>query len=262
MEQITMCSLFSSYRSQQSAGLTHQQNSFRRASSLLAVAGVLGFGSVFAEETAKSATKPVAKAIHGRAEASAVAIPACLEKLKLTSEQHDKIEEIVRKYDASIDSVWKQFSSRYMQTIAMESTLLAAIEDNLTEAQRQTVRDHRHKTAHEEKAAQGTTDKPNQATAKPTSAVEDEVSGADVTLTAEQEAAADQVHEKYRSSLRSMNRDIQGLHIRLVSLEADKLVAMEKTLTKDQLTELRLHRKSAPVTAKVLVGRTDSTKTE
>lgn len=238
-----------------------RQFALQGASSLMAAASVFGIGAAFAEETAPSA-KTAVKAAHAKAESGTVTIPACLESLKLTSDQHAKVTEVIRKYDASLETVWKQFSSRYMQTIALESSLLAAIEDNLTEAQRQQVRDLRHKTAHNEKDAQATNEKPNQAKSKPTSAVEDELAGVGVTLTSEQEEAADKVHEKYRSSLRSLNRDIQGLHIRLVSLEADKLVAIEKILTKDQLTQLRQHRQNAPESPKVLVGRSDSAKPE
>ena len=142
--------------------------------------------------------------------------------------------------------MWQQFGSRYMQAIVMETSLLAAIEDNLTEAQRLQVRDQRHKTAKYEKAVAATNTKLNQAaitkneeTTKPASDAAEELATAGVSLTDEQEAAADKVQEKYRSQLRSLNRDIQGLHTQLLSLEADKLVEIEKLLTKDQLARLR-----------------------
>ena len=60
--------------------------------------------------------------------------------------------------------------------------------------------------------------------------------------------------------LRSLNRDIQGLHTRLVSLEADKLVEIEKVLTKDQLAQLREHRQSAPAVPKVAAAGTSKSK--
>ena len=82
-------------------------------------------------------------------------------------------------------------------------------------------------------------------------------------LTTEQEAAADKVEEKYQSHLRSLNRDIQGLHTRLVSLEADKLVEIEKVLTKEQLILLREHRQQAPAAPKVIAAsKSDSKKAE
>jgi hypothetical protein len=98
--------------------------------------------------------------------------------------------------------------------------------------------------------------KPNQATAKPASAVEDEIAIAGISLTPEQEAAADKLQQKYLSHLRSLNRDIQGLHTRLVSLEADKLVELENVLTKEQLSQLHEVRQNAPVASKVATSRT------
>ena len=65
------------------------------------------------------------------------------------------------------------------------------------------------------------------------------------------EAAADTLQGKYLDRLRSLNRDIEGLHTRLVALEADKLVEIEKILTKEQLTQLHEIRQDAPVSVKV-----------
>src|SRR6185436_15815391 len=108
----------------------------------------------------------------------------------------------------------------------------------------------------------GTDAKPNQATAKPASAVEEEIAIVGLSLTAEQELAADKLQEKYLSHLRSLNRDIQGLHTRLVSLEADKLVELENILTKDQILQLREFRQNAPVAPKVAAARTAPAKTK
>lgn len=55
---------------------------------------------------------------------------------------------------------------------------------------------------------------------------------------------------------RSLNRDIQGLHTRLVSLEVDKLVEIEHVLTKEQLRQLREIRQNVPITPKLAAGRT------
>ena len=81
------------------------------------------------------------------AQSEPVAIPEFLEKLKLSQQQQDQVKEIVRDYDADIAAVWNQFSIRYRDTIRTETLLLAAIEDNLTEAQRTQVRDQRRKVA-------------------------------------------------------------------------------------------------------------------
>jgi preprotein translocase subunit Sec63 len=43
-----------------------------------------------------------------------------------------------------------------------------------------------------------------------------------------------------------MNRDIEGLHARLLSLSASKMVEIEKVLTKEQLKDLRAQRQNAP----------------
>jgi hypothetical protein len=78
--------------------------------------------------------------------------------------------------------------------------------------------------------------------------VEQAVEGAIISLTPEQEAAADQIQEKYVGRLRSLNRDIQGIHTRLVSLEADKIVELEKLLTPEQLAQLREARQMMKLT--------------
>ena len=256
--------LMTGYRNQQSAGVPILHPNFKRAASLLAVASVLGLGTVVAEEPAAAGNKSSTKGSAAQATAGTetAAIPECLTKLRLSSQQEGQIKEIMQKYDGSLATVWKQFGSRYMQAIAMETSLLAAIEDNLTEEQRTQVRAQRHKTAHNEKAVEATNQKPNQSTTKPASAVEDDLAGVGFTLTSEQETAADKVQEKYKSQLRSLKRDIEGMHIRLVSLEADKLVAIEKILTKDQLAELRAHRQNAPDAPRVATNRTESVKQE
>ena len=145
--------------------------------------------------------------------------------------------------------MWKQFSDRYLETIRTEATLLSAIEDNLTETQRQQVRDQRCRVAQHEKALAKTNAEGKEETAQPVSAVAEEIAIVGVPLTSDQEAAADAVQEKYLSRLRSLNRSVEGLHNRLVSLEADKLVEIEKVLTKDQMKQLCQIRQSAPPTA-------------
>ncbi len=138
-----------------------------------------------------------------------------------------------------------------MATIRTECLLLAAIEDGLTEPQRTAVHAQRRQIALAEKGLEGTNTKTNQAKDKPADAVEQVVDGNGVTLTTEQEAAADVVQQNYASHLRSLNRDIEGLHNRLVSLEADKLVELEKVLTKNQLTQLRESRQNTTGAPKV-----------
>jgi hypothetical protein len=220
-----------------------------------AAAGVLTVASAFGQAPANTGLQTRVPAASNEG-----AIPECLASLTLTPQQQMQIKEIVRDYNADLASVWKQFGDRYLETIRTESLLLAAIEDNLTEPQRKQARDQRRKTAQHQKALAGTDVKPNQATAKPASAVEEEIALVGISLTPEQEAAADRLQEKYLSHLRSLNRDIQGLHTRLVSLEADKLVELENVLTKDQLSQLHEIRQNAPVAPKVATGRTTPVK--
>ena len=272
MEKIMMRHSMTGFQNAQSHGVaTLHRLTFRRVSSLLAVASVMAFAPAFAKDPAATESKPIRKGqvIHTEGHSESAAIPECLEKLKLSAQQQDQVKEIIRNYDGSISVVWKQFGDRYMQTIGMESSLMAAIEDNLTEAQRQQVRNQRRMTAQHEKAMAATSTKVNQATVKPSeettkpaSAADEGIAAAGVSLTDDQEAAADKVQEKYRSQLRSMNRDIQGLHTRLVSLESDKLAEIEKVLTKDQLAQLRMNRQNAPVGPKVAISRTEPTKSE
>ena len=248
----------------QSNGIEILQPVYQRVSLALAIAGILCLSVAFGDDSVVKGPKSTNKEaeVSAQPKTETCEIPACLEKLKLSEKQQDQIKNLIREYDGSISSVWKQFSQRYMQTIALESSLLAAIEDNLTEPQRLRVRELRRKTAQHEKTIAATNDTPNQATSKPADAVQDELAGVGVSLTAEQEAMAEKVEEKYRAHLRSLNRDIQGLHSRLLSLEADKLVAIEKVLTKDQLTQLRTNRQSAPDMAKVANSNHESKKAE
>lgn len=251
--------------------------------SLLTVACLVALAPAFAQDRAKTEVKPTNKgnfdrnreqgqSDKGQAHSEQGAIPECLKKLTLTPEQQNQVREIVQSYDASLGMVWKQYTDTYIKTISLETGLMAAIEDNLTEPQREQVRHQRRITAKHEKAqaasnpkgtqapvksnaetrkADQTADKSNDATEKPGQAVEDGLAAAGITLTEEQEAAADKVQDKYRSQLRAKNREIAALHIRLVSLEADKLAEIEKVLTKEQLSQLRMHRQNAPDTRKV-----------
>lgn len=214
----------------------------------LAVVGVLAIGSAVAQEPAATSVTATTPNPSTQPPSRPVALPACLEKLTLTPQQQAQIQKLVHEYDADVAVVWKQFGDRYLETIRTEALLLSAIEDNLTESQRQQVRDQRRRVAQREKAIAGTKVKAEQETAKPASAVEEELEIVGVPLTPDQEAAAEAIQEKYLDRLRSLNRGIQGLHNRLVSLEADKLVEVEKVLTKDQLQELCKIRQSAPPT--------------
>lgn len=233
----------------------------RRVAFVVAVGAVLGLTQAFAKDPAEPESRQFNKLKPGSS-AETAAMPECLEKLKLSQSQLTQAKEIIHNYDATLDAVWKQFGEKYLETVRTEVSLLAAIEDNLTEAQRTKVRDQRRKVAHAEKHLQGTSSEPNQAIAKPADPVEQEVAGADISLTPEQEDAADKIQQKYVGHLRSLNRDIQGLHTRLVSLEADKLVELEKLLTPEQLAQLREARQMATGVPKQTAANKAATTTE
>ena len=234
----------------------------RRVACLVAAGGVFTLTPAFAKDPAESEARPINKLKPASATAAdAAAMPECLEKLNLSQSQQTQAKEVIRKYDATLDAVWKQFGQKYLETVRTDVSLLAAIEDNMTEAQRTKVRDQRRRVAHAEKALAGTSSKPNQATAKPADPVEQEVAGADISLTPEQEDVADKIQQKYAGHLRSLNRDIQGIHNRLVSLEADKLVELEKLLTQQQLAQLREARQMMTGAQKLTAEKT-STATE
>jgi len=237
---------------------------FGQIACLTALVGGLALTQSFAKEPAEPETRPSSKIkpVSAAAPATEAAIPPCLETLELTPPQKAQAKEIVRKYDAKLDAVWKQFGEKYLETVRTEVSLLAAIEDNLTEAQRAKVRDQRRKVAHAEQALEGTNSKPNKATGKPADAAEQEIAGVGITLTDEQEAAADRIHHQYVGHLRSLNRDIEGLHTRLISLEADKLVELEKILTKQQLAHLREGRQNVTGTPKITSADKEAKTTE
>src|SRR5262245_52037343 len=193
--------------------------------------GILAIGFSVTLQFAFAQDKPAAFA-QPPASPSEVTLPFWLEKLNLSAEQQQKARAIVHDYDADVAAVWRQFSECYQQTVKIEAVLLTAIEDNLTEAQRKQARDMRRKTAQRDKSTASTTG---------------DESAAGFALTPEQETAADRVNGKYLSRLRTLSRDISALHTRLVSLEADKIVEIEKILTKPQLQQLSEIRQSAPL---------------
>jgi len=264
--------------------------------SLLALAGVLTFAPLFADDPAETKSRRSDKtqradqndekgdrAHAGRHEHS---LPACLEKLSLNEEQQSKIREIVGKYEAETEDVWHQFKHAYRDTIRTEVLLITAIEDNLTEDQQRQVRSARRMRAHEAKvsgkskgSSRTVSDTASRTEARikketgtgaegenrigqkggkdPAGAIE-EAELANITLTQEQEEIAEELHDKYVSRLRSQSRHIDALHTRLVALEADELAEIETVLNKDQLEQLRESRKEAPARAKVAERERDA----
>lgn len=257
LKEYTMRQLFSVCTEAASRMRTVTNRKFCRGAGILAAAGAVCLTSqAFGQADAKSDRNQSADSTQKDSSVAAEpAIPECMEKLKLTEDQQTKAKAIIGAYDQKLNAVWKQFSVKYMATIRTECLLLAAVEDGLTESQRTAVHTLRRSVAHAEKALEGTNSSTNQSTEKPADAIEEAVAGTGITLTAEQETAAERIQQNYSSHLRSLNRDVEGLHNRLVSLEADKLVELEKVLTKTQLAELRESRQMTTGAPKVTAVR-------
>lgn len=234
---------------------------FLKVTSLLAVTGVLALAPIFAKDPVTAEAKANGKKIAATAEGqSAAAIPECLAKLDLTAEQQDQIKGIVGQTEMASGKVWARFGERYTQMIKAEASMLAAIEDHLTEPQLLQVRTHRHATAHRGRKVVVT--RTTTPAAKSATPEEKELAQDGITLTAQQAAASDKIQDQYQANLETLHHEIQGLHARLLSLEADKLVQIEKVLTKEQLAELKKHREMAPAVLKLTSNETETTKDE
>jgi hypothetical protein len=252
---------------------THPQ--FHTVCGLLALIGITGFLMAAADPPNQkdNANRQDAARNRDRNAAESVVVPQSVQKLNLTESQRSQIDQICREYDQSIDAVWNQFHDRYMQTIRLETSMLSAIEDQLSDDQRQSIREHRRKTARHERATARTTEKPNPGEqvkndaaadrAKDKAAGEVDIEAPiGVALSRDQEGVVDSIHLKYRPHLRSMNREIHHLHNRLLSLETEKMAEIEHVLTKDQLKQLRSDRANAPDTTKITLSGNSATKTD
>lgn len=158
-------------------------------------------------------------------------LPAWLEKLNLSAQQKGQIETIVSQHDAQFAATWNQFGERYQETLRTEATVLATIEENLTDTQRQQAHEQRQKMLLSRAADR-------------TANGEGEV-GLGVALTAEQEALGRKIQEKVQARLNTLGSEVQLLHNRLLSIEMDKLVEIEKVLTKEQREQLSQQRQAA-----------------
>jgi hypothetical protein len=186
-------------------------------------------------------------------------LPSCLSKLKLTDDQKTKAKEVVQKYDDKIDKVMKHFSAKYLETVETEAALLTSVEDILSEQQRENIRNERRKAAHSDKDTDKSdaakSDDKSKAVAsndtksgKPAVVVEeiDEITfNNGITLTVDQEVIADRITTKHMAHLRALHRRVHSIHNRLIALETDKIVELEKLLTKEQLSQLRQDRQAA-----------------
>jgi len=167
-----------------------------------------------------------------------IRLPPVLEKLELSSQQRKEIEAIISKHDAAFATAWQEFSMCYQRTLKAEAFLLAAIEDGFTDAQRKQAEDQRRKqtllSLSREAPSPSAANEPGKAAAAPSN----ETSSSGVALTPEQVAATGKLQEKYHIHLGPMARDIHACHSRLLAIEMEKFLDIEKVLTKEQLKML------------------------
>jgi len=169
-------------------------------------------------------------------------IPDILKDAKLSSDQQAKIKEIVGKYDKEYEATWKEFSDRYQDTIRLEASMMAAIEDDFNDSQRKHVSEQRRRVGHHHKHHDTKTDAKTDAKTGRDAAddgVQEELVIIGITLSPQQQDSVHRVRNAYFDKLQSLDEDIETLHAQLISLETEKLLEIEKVLTKDQRAQLR-----------------------
>ncbi len=99
---------------------------------------LLTWTPAFADDDAKSKSQD-----SDQAKASEQWISDLSSKVKLTSDQKDQIRQKLDSNQKEIESTWKKFSEANAKAIALEATLYAAIEDGMTDQQKQQFRENR-----------------------------------------------------------------------------------------------------------------------
>jgi len=178
-----------------------------------------------------------------------------LDRLKLTADQKEKIKKICKDSEADREATWKAFEIRYREAIAIEASMLAAIEDNLSDAQRKNLSEHRRRHRHRGDAASGNAQR--NAASQP---VVEEITIIGVTLSPEQEDAAETLRDRYSDRLQDLSGLIEDLHARLVGLETERLLEIEGVLTKDQREELRKEHQKITKATKLTSGPSSTVK--
>ena len=169
-------------------------------------------------------------------------LPDFLSNLNLTAEQKQKIKDICQQCDGDRETAWEQFEQSCREAIGIEASMLAAIEDHLTDEQRKHVRQHRQRItrSHNGAAKEANHDaKANAKASKNDNVIVEEITVIGVTLSPEQEDAAEGVRGSYFDRLRKLNAEMQELHGRLVAMETERLLKIEEVLTKEQRQQLR-----------------------
>lgn len=199
-------------------------------------------------------------------------IPRFLSNLNLTQEQKDKIKDICKECSEQRESTWREFGEKYRETIGLEAAMLAAVEDNLTDAQRKHIYEQRERMANRrhnrevrQASRENARDERKNRDAKDGDKTNDkkvvieEITVVGVTLSPEQETAAEGVRGNYFDQLHKLNGELQSLHSQLVAMETARLLKIEDVLTKEQKETLRKeHHKIAQAAKSVLRHTKDS----
>lgn len=207
---------------------------------------------IVASDTASDAsTKAKATDANSKDESDAD-IPRFLTNLNLTAEQKDKIKDICKECSQQREDTWREFGEKYRETIGLEAAMLAAVEENLTDAQRKHIREQRERMAnrrHNREARQASRenarderksrDNKDGDKSNDKNVIVEEITVVGVTLSPEQEAAAEGVRGNYFDQLHKMNGELQSLHSQLVAMETARLLKIEDVLTKEQKESLR-----------------------
>lgn len=179
-------------------------------------------------------------------------LPDFLANLNLTSEQKDKIKAICNECEKDRENAWHRFHASYREAIGIEASMMAAIEENLTEAQRKHIRNQRERIARKldrnerhdsakdyakNENAKSDNNKNDSNDKKDT--VVEEITIVGVNLSPDQESTAEELRGSYSHRLHKLNRRISELHAQLVSMEVERLLKIEEILTKEQRQQLR-----------------------
>jgi len=191
-------------------------------------------------------------------------LPDFLTSLNLTSDQKDKIKAICNECDKDRENAWHRFDASYREAVGIEASMLASIEENLTEAQRKQIREQRERIARrhamrderredrrerhdigKNDAAKDTNkndtvkDNNRNDSNNKNDIVVEEITVVGVNLSPDQESTAENVRGSYSHRLHKLNRRISDIHAQLISMEVERLLKIEEILTKEQRQQLR-----------------------
>ena len=205
---------------------------------VLALCSILSFAALSFQSQADEKDSPGKSKPQKSAE-----LPKFILDLKPSAEQQEKIQASIQKSDAQIAEAWNEFQTHTVQSVIMEALVLAAIEDGLSDVQRESIREHRSRTY---KTLPSVSETQKTSAKKTPENPESETLVVGIALSPAQQAEADKVHSNYADRLKALREETHGLHWRLVALEAEKIASIEKLLTAPQLQQLREGRKSPP----------------